>query len=890
MYSKFFDRSLLLVLLFVGFSHLSFPLMAQCNFNAPWSEDFTSNFIPNCWTQSATIGGPWVFNPSATPDLGGPTDIPDHTTNGTVRNYTWVDNSGADIGVILTSPRTYVGSLTNPTLELFLISHDFYYAVQTFNLIYIETWNGSSFSTIDTIQGDFGPRWKQFLIDLGPHTYSSGDSIWVQFRMESGQDPWDNNDVLIDDVSIIDYPTCSKPDYLESFKARPTGGSGKWRSLGPGNFFECQIGPSGFALGSGTTVSITDTFVDFTGLLPLTSYDWYVREVCGGGNYSEWSGPASFTTECQSYATPFFQTFDFSTIPQCWKTYGGEDWRFGSTWAPNITDHTYGNNTLSKFTGVDGGGTSYDDVTLESPFIDLSNLSAPVLRFFMFTNNTANPQNRADTHLEISDGGTWKREMTMSGNHPDWEEVLFDLQKYSGVIRFRLVVDHTLIPSQPWEHDIAIDDVSIVEASDCLPPLRPKVSFLASDSVQLSWVASNGPGNNFEIEFGPRDFARGTGTSYVVTDTFLSISGLNPNTDYDWYLREICGPTDSTIWPFPNHFTTFDCQASPVPFNETFDIPIAPACWTLEGSFPWQFNTSWPSGGAQGLIEHTYGNNALSSFAGFNGGLGKADDVGLITPPIDLSLWATPELRFFIFSNNIDLPVDKAKLHIDVFDGNNWNTEHTYQNNSFVWEEVIVSLAAYSGYIRIRFRADNSHMIRSGHDNDIIIDDVSVEGYPASSFSWSQTMGNTIQFNSSIFPVPDSVLWNFGDGAMSNLPNPVHTYSSPGSKTVCLSFWIGGQSQTFCQTIVISSLENDIRNLSRLYPNPSYRILNVEIPNTRIEELRLFDLSGKILGTFTGSKEDTQKINIDFLESGLYLLKINTEKGEHFFRFQKITN
>lgn len=64
----------------------------------------------------------------------------------------------------------------------------------------------------------------------------------------------------------------------------------------------------------------------------------------------------------------------------------------------------------------------------------------------------------------------------------------------------------------------------------------------------------------------------------------------------------------------------------------------------------------------------------------------------------------------------------------------------------------------------------------------------SVNGF-TSTFTNSTTGGNT------------TYLWDFGDGNISTLPNPVHTYTSPGSYTVCLTASNACGTDSTCHTV-----------------------------------------------------------------------------------------
>jgi len=68
-------------------------------------------------------------------------------------------------------------------------------------------------------------------------------------------------------------------------------------------------------------------------------------------------------------------------------------------------------------------------------------------------------------------------------------------------------------------------------------------------------------------------------------------------------------------------------------------------------------------------------------------------------------------------------------------------------------------------------------------------------------------LNTQISFNNNSIGYITSWLWNFGDGATSNLKNPTHSYSSSGTKTITLTVsGPGGSNTTSNQIYVISSL------------------------------------------------------------------------------------
>lgn len=63
--------------------------------------------------------------------------------------------------------------------------------------------------------------------------------------------------------------------------------------------------------------------------------------------------------------------------------------------------------------------------------------------------------------------------------------------------------------------------------------------------------------------------------------------------------------------------------------------------------------------------------------------------------------------------------------------------------------------------------------------------------------------GFTAYFTNTSIGMASTWIWNFGDGYLSNLQNPTHSYAAPGTYSVCLIASDGCSSDTLCDTIVI---------------------------------------------------------------------------------------
>ncbi len=98
-----------------------------------------------------------------------------------------------------------------------------------------------------------------------------------------------------------------------------------WTENGSATQWNVEVGLPGFTPGTGAEVvavtGTTDNPWNATGLTASTAYDFYVQADCGGGDFSTWVGPFTFTTACDAYNIPWTEGFESITtageIPNC---------------------------------------------------------------------------------------------------------------------------------------------------------------------------------------------------------------------------------------------------------------------------------------------------------------------------------------------------------------------------------------------------------------------------------------------------------------------------------------------------------------------------------------------------------------------------------------------
>jgi hypothetical protein len=94
--------------------------------------------------------------------------------------------------------------------------------------------------------------------------------------------------------------SCPQPSTLTATAITSAAATLGWTESGSATQWQMEYGTSGFTQGGGTSLYTTTNPKNIAGLSSATTYDFYVRAICGAGDTSAWSGPFSFTTNCSA--------------------------------------------------------------------------------------------------------------------------------------------------------------------------------------------------------------------------------------------------------------------------------------------------------------------------------------------------------------------------------------------------------------------------------------------------------------------------------------------------------------------------------------------------------------------------------------------------------------
>ena len=306
--------------------------------------------------------------------------------------------------------------------------------------------------------------------------------------------------------------------------------------------------------------NVTDTFYTFTGLNANTAYTLGVQAICASDDSSN-TATIVARTECGPLSVPFFDDFDSydnGFWPPCWhrlKKYGTD---------PSVNNQYHHSGTQSMFL------LSVNDTTLfcTPGTIPLAGNEIQV-RYYAFLNwssySTDNKWIKAGVMTDTSDMSTF-----IALDSVGWHN-------FNDVFEEREFNTSTLDPTATYwvawmfystntgayssTNRGAIDDVSITQLSDCLRPAAASVGTVGARQVELSWNEVDGA-SGYTVYYGTvNDPTSSSLLTEPASDTVLTLTGLQPETQYYAWVATNCSGSESDL-RYAGSFTTLvSCPA-----------------------------------------------------------------------------------------------------------------------------------------------------------------------------------------------------------------------------------------------------------------------------------------------------------------------------------------
>ncbi|MDQ2769986.1 MAG: choice-of-anchor J domain-containing protein, partial [Bacteroidota bacterium] len=220
------------------------------------------------------------------------------------------------------------------------------------------------------------------------------------------------------------------------------------------------------------------------------------------------------------------------------------------------------------------------------------------------------------------------------------------------------------LPSTTAPADVASFNARfMIEAETAVPgtcpaPTALNITSSTSTTATFSFPAATGA-IGYQIVYGPTGFTpNGTSaTTATFTGTTYTVTGLNPSTGYDFYIRTVCSATDQSGLTGPVRLTT-PCTApvvSTFPYTQNFDQltagQTAPCGITVLDSnndgFTWQARATVDAALASGNVSRSAPNAMVYSY----NNIGPTPTVGaddwFFTPALTLAAGQRYRVSFY---------------------------------------------------------------------------------------------------------------------------------------------------------------------------------------------------------------------------------------------------
>jgi hypothetical protein len=354
-----------------------------------------------------------------------------------------------------------------------------------------------------------------------------------------------------------------------------------WTENGTASEWEIEYGPTGFLQGSGTTIFVNTNPYNITQLSHSTTYDFYVKAVCGVEDSSVWSVKVSAATLCVSFSPPVYMGFEAqSTIPTCWSTFSTSTnfsiVNVGS--APTCTPHS--ENRMLCFNSYSISAGNY--AVLFSPIIALT--GAPIEVSFWqyrdpsYSNNSTEGieilYNSTNSLTGATSLGFTSRYFANAG----WYNIKYIIPE--GIIGNYYIMFKATSQSGNNQY---FDDISIL----CLNPSTISLENVSTTSISLNWNNSNSAGSDYILSYEVNaltPFNPENGTQITIpTGTPLPyiINGFTFGDKISVAVKSNC----STTWTTSE--ITLCPNITPPSIPETFETMLPNSCWdTKTGNLP----------------------------------------------------------------------------------------------------------------------------------------------------------------------------------------------------------------------------------------------------------------------------------------------------------------
>lgn len=457
--------------------------------------------------------------------------LPAYTTDGVRRIYfMWHNDGSAGTTPPAAVDNIYIANITCPTPTNVNVAN-----ITTNSAEVSWTENGSASNWTVQYKVSTDANWTELQNAINPTLLTSlqaGTSYFVRVLADCDNGEFSPASAPANFATIA---TCPAPSNLHSTAQTTSSVDLDWTPGGTETSWTIIYGPTGFSVPNGTTVNATTHPYSVTGLSDETTYDFYVKADCGGGDESTVVGPISI--------------------------------RPGAILMP-----VSGSQTITTC-----GGTIFDDGGATDPY---SNSCSGILTINPETagmaiqlTGTYNTETNYDK-LYIYDGAS------TSGNLINTYEGSgsINVRGTVGALTLQFVSDGSV--NNPG-FELAVSCVPLETPTECPAPTNLRVDAQTSNSATLAWDQEAGTATTWTLNY--KLASASTWTSITVQNNPYTISDLTVDATYQAQVIANCAdgtqsnasnPVTFTITGINDYMMTNGISLTPNPATNYVDISV----------------------------------------------------------------------------------------------------------------------------------------------------------------------------------------------------------------------------------------------------------------------------------------------------------------------------
>ncbi|WP_177761739.1 fibronectin type III domain-containing protein [Flavobacterium sp. I3-2] len=500
------------------------------------------------------VNSPWYVNNTAALANSGTSSlmVAPETATASAPIQDWVITSATNLTGILNPKLSFYGKASpagptrNSRLEVRVSTTNTNLTSFT-TIASFQDFNSGATNPISSVGGAYGFQ----ELSLLPY---AGQNIYIAFVMvNQGQGKtWNLDDILV-------FEDCPDATNLGVTNLSENGGTATWLNPGGATNFQTEVvlataTPTGVPTYTNSTTTTTQIM---TGLLPNTTYKYYVRSTCINNVFGDWIGPFEFDTNPLPAPLPYVENFEafhgwrFTNGTQPNKWFVGSATQNGGAKSMYISNNDGAANIYTI--GTNSTTHTYRDViippnTNEILFtFDYRGEGQTTLDFMSLWSVPTTFLPTAGTQIVNANGVQIGGVMNLTPNYTN-RSFIVNVSAYAGTTR-RFVFEWRNNNSAGTQPPASVDNINI-SVIPCTAPTNLVLGTVGAQSAQISWTAPAFPPASYDYYVSqnttpPTDTTTPTGTS---TTNSANVTGLAPGSSNYIWVRSNCGTNGKSVW------------------------------------------------------------------------------------------------------------------------------------------------------------------------------------------------------------------------------------------------------------------------------------------------------------------------------------------------------